>query len=117
MKVDYLIEAEKVAGHQRRPGRVSLLKVSKSAYYERREGRPLGPARSADATLLEKIKAIHARVQGYLRCPADPRRAPPSPRGLREAPGDPVMRRPVWRDGTRIVGTGRRSPTRRPSGP
>ena len=57
MKVDPFIEAEKVAGHNVAKA-CGLLEVSKSAYYERRNGVP-SARQLGDADLFEKIKAIH----------------------------------------------------------
>ena len=67
MKVDPFIEAEKVAGHNVDKA-CDLLKVSKSAYYERRNGAP-SARQVSDAALLEKIKAIHAESKGTYGAP------------------------------------------------
>jgi len=67
VKVDPFIEAEKVAGHNVDKA-CDLLKVSKSAYYERRNGAP-SARQVSDAALLEKIKAIHAESKGTYGAP------------------------------------------------
>jgi putative transposase len=67
MKVDPFIEAEKAAGHSVDRA-CDLLKVSKSAYYERRKGVP-SARQISDAALLEKIKAIHAESKGTYGAP------------------------------------------------
>ena len=55
MKLDPFIEAEKIAGHsvQKTCG---LFEVSKSAFYERRNGTP-SKREVSDAELLEQIRA------------------------------------------------------------
>ena len=67
MKLDPFIEAEKTAGHsvQKTCG---LFEVSKSAYYERRNGVP-SRREVSDAELLEKIKAIHTESKGTYGAP------------------------------------------------
>ena len=67
MKVDPFIEAEKpqVTASQRTCG---LLEVSKSAYYQRRNGVPSARA-VTDAELLEQITAIHAESKGTYGAP------------------------------------------------
>ena len=80
VKVDPFIEAEKVAGHNVAKA-CGLLEVSKSAYYQRRNGVP-SQREVADAELLEQISAIHAESKGTYGA-QDPQRAPPSSRGLR----------------------------------
>ena len=67
VKVDPFIEAEKVAGHNVAKA-CGLLEVSKSAYYERRNGVPSARTLS-DADLSEKIKAIHAESKGTYGAP------------------------------------------------
>ena len=79
MKLDPFIEAEKTAGHSVEKA-CGLLEVSKSAYYERRNGVP-SRREVTDAELLEQITRHPRRVQGHLWRPADPQGAPPSPRG------------------------------------
>ena len=67
MKLDPFIEAEKTAGHsvQKTCG---LFEVSKSAYYERRNGVP-SRREVTDAELLELIRAIHAESKGTYGAP------------------------------------------------
>jgi transposase InsO family protein len=67
VKVDPFIEAEKVAGHNVAKA-CGLLEVSKSAYYERRNGAP-SDREVTDAELLVKIKAIHAESKGTYGAP------------------------------------------------
>ena len=67
MKVDPFIEAEKVAGHNVAKA-CGLLEVSKSAYYQRRNGVP-SQREVADAELLEQISAIHAESKGTYGAP------------------------------------------------
>lgn len=67
MKVYPFIEAEKVAGHHVAKA-CELLEVSRSAYYQRRNGDPSTRAVS-DAELTEKIKAIHAESKGTYGSP------------------------------------------------
>ena len=62
MKADSFIEAERVAGHNVEKA-CHLLKVSKSAYYQRRNGAPSERALS-DAALLEQITAIFKESDG-----------------------------------------------------
>ena len=67
MKVHPFIEVEKVAGRSVNHA-CDLLKVSRSAYYQRRNGAPC--ARSVtDATLTEQIKAIHDESKGTYGAP------------------------------------------------
>ena len=65
--MDPFIEAEKVAGHSVDKA-CDLLKVSKSAYYERRNGVP-SARQISDAELTEQIKAIHAESKGTYGAP------------------------------------------------
>jgi len=67
MKLDPFIEAEKTAGHsvQKTCG---LFEVSKSAYYERRNGVP-SRREVTDAELLELIRAIHKESNGTYGAP------------------------------------------------
>jgi len=67
MKLDPFIEAEKTAGHgvQRT---CALFEVSKSAYYERRNGAP-SKRDVTDAELLEHIRAIHKESKGTYGAP------------------------------------------------
>jgi len=67
MKLDPFIEAEKTAGHsvQRTCG---LFEVSKSAYYQRRDGVPSARA-ITDAELTEQIQAVHAESKGTYGSP------------------------------------------------
>jgi len=67
VKVDPFIEAEKAAGHNVAKA-CGLLEVSKSAYYERRNGAPSARTLS-DAELLEKITAIHTESKGTYGAP------------------------------------------------
>ena len=67
VKVDPFIEAEKAAGHNVAKA-CGLLEVSKSAYYERRNGAPSARELS-DAELLEKIRAIHDESKGTYGAP------------------------------------------------
>ena len=67
VKVDPFIEAEKVAGHNVAKA-CGLLEVSKSAYYQRRNGVP-SQREVADAELLEQISAIHAESKGTYGAP------------------------------------------------
>jgi transposase InsO family protein len=67
VKVHPFIEAEQAAGHNVAKA-CGLLEVSKSAYYERRNGVPSARALS-DAELTEKIKAIHAESKGTYGAP------------------------------------------------
>ncbi len=86
MKVDPFIEAEEVAGHSVQNA-CRLLEVSKSAYYQRRNGIPSARTFS-DAELTREDQGHPHRVQGHLWRSADPQGAPASPCGLREAQGD-----------------------------
>ena len=67
MKLDPFIEAEKTAGHSVQKT-CALFEVSKSAYYQRRNGAP-SAREVSDAELLEKIKAIHAESKGTYGAP------------------------------------------------
>jgi transposase InsO family protein len=67
MTVDPFIEAEEAAGHSVQ-NVCRLLEVSKSAFYERRNGVP-SPREVSDAELTEKIKAIHAESKGTYGAP------------------------------------------------
>jgi len=67
MKLDSFIEAEKTAGHSVQKT-CALFEVSKSAYYERRNGAPSARALN-DAELLEKITAIHTESNGTYGAP------------------------------------------------
>jgi transposase InsO family protein len=67
MKVDPFIEAEKAAGHNVVKA-CGLLKVSKSAYYDRRHGAP-SKREVTDAELLEQIRAIHTESKGAYGAP------------------------------------------------
>jgi transposase InsO family protein len=67
MKVDPFIEAEKVAGRNVAKA-CHLLEVSKSAYYERRNGVP-SEREVTDAALLEKIIAIFKESKGTYGAP------------------------------------------------
>ena len=67
MTVDPFIEAEEVAGHSVQNA-CRLLEVSKSAYYQRRNGAP-SARQLSDAELLEKIKGIHAESKGSYGAP------------------------------------------------
>ena len=67
MKVDPFIEAEKVAGHNVDKA-CRLLEVSKSAYYQRRNGAPSQRAVS-DAKLLELITVIFNESDGTYGSP------------------------------------------------
>ena len=62
MKLDPFIEAKEVAGHSVQNA-CRLLEVSKSAYYQRRNGTP-SQRDVTDAALLEQIKAIHKESKG-----------------------------------------------------
>ena len=67
MKLYPFIEAEKVAGHNVTKA-CGLLEVSKSAYYERRNGAP-SEREVTDAELLEQITAIHKESGGTYGSP------------------------------------------------
>ncbi len=67
MKVYPFIEAEKAAGHNVAKA-CGLLEVSKSAFYERRNGVPSARTLS-DAELLEHITAIHTESKGTYGAP------------------------------------------------
>jgi len=67
MKLYPFIEAEKIAGHNAKKA-CDLLEVSRSAYYQRRNGAP--SARSVtDGQLTEKIKAIYDESKGTYGAP------------------------------------------------
>ena len=74
MKVDPFIEAEK-SQVTTSPKACGLLEVSKSAYYERRNGAP-SARQLSDAELTEQITRHPHRIQGHLWRPADPQGAP-----------------------------------------
>ena len=88
MRLDPFIEAEKTAGRNVAKA-CHLLEVSKSAYYERRNGAP-SKRELTDAALLEQIRAIHNESKGTYGSPRDAQRTAAPPRGLREASGDPA---------------------------
>lgn len=67
MTVDPFIEAEEVAGHSVQNA-CRLLEVSKSAYYQRRNGIP-SRRDVTDAELLELIRAIHTESKGTYGAP------------------------------------------------
>jgi transposase InsO family protein len=67
VKTDPFIEAEKVAGHSVTKA-CGLLEVSKSAYYERRNGAP-SERELTDAELLDEIRAIHQESGGTYGAP------------------------------------------------
>ena len=67
MKVHPFIETEKAAGHNVAKA-CGLLEVSKSAYYERRNGFP-SRREVTDAELLEQITAIHTESKGTYGAP------------------------------------------------
>jgi putative transposase len=67
VKLDPFIEAEKTAGHSVHSA-CRLLEVSKSAYYQRRNGAP-SARQLSDAELTEKITAIHAESKGTYGAP------------------------------------------------
>ena len=67
MTVDPFIEAEEAAGHSVHNA-CHLLEVSRSAYYERRNGAP-SPRSVTDAELTAKITAIHAESKGTYGSP------------------------------------------------
>jgi transposase InsO family protein len=67
VKVHPFIEAEKAAGHNVAKA-CGLLEVSKSAYYERRNGVPSN-REVTDAELLVTIKEIHAESKGTYGAP------------------------------------------------
>jgi putative transposase len=67
VRVDPFIEAEKVTGHNVAKA-CGLLKVSKSAYYQRRNGGP-SARQVSDTELLEQIKAIHTESGGTYGAP------------------------------------------------
>ena len=112
MTVDPFIEAEEVAGHSVQNA-CRLLEVSKSAYYQRRNGVPSARRRQRRRAARED-QGHPRRVQGHLWRPADPQGAAASPRGLREAQGDQAhASRPASRGGARSAGARPPSPTRR----
>jgi putative transposase len=65
--VDPFIEAEEVAGHSVQNA-CRLLEVSKSAYYQRRDGAP-SARQLSDAEMTEQIRAIHAESKGTYGAP------------------------------------------------
>ena len=67
MKTHPFIEAEQAAGHNVAKA-CGLLEVSKSAYYQRKNGAPSARTLS-DAELLEQITAIHAESNGTYGAP------------------------------------------------
>jgi len=67
MKMDPFIEAEKVAGRNVDKA-CHLLEVSKSAYYQRRNGAP-SQRELTDAELLKQITAIHQESKGTYGAP------------------------------------------------
>ena len=67
MTVHPFIEAEKQAGHSVKRA-CELLKVSRAAFYARRNGRP-GPRAVRDAELTEKITEVHDRSHGTYGAP------------------------------------------------
>jgi putative transposase len=67
MKLDPFIEAEKAAGHSVHRT-CALFEVSKSAYYQRKNGAP-SKRDVSDAELLEKITAIHTESKGTYGAP------------------------------------------------
>ena len=67
MKLDPCIEAEKIAGRSVQRT-CSLFEVSKSAYYQRRNGAP-SERDVTDAELLEHIRAIHKESKGTYGAP------------------------------------------------
>jgi putative transposase len=67
MKLDSFIEAEKTAGHGVAKT-CALFEVSKSAFYERRNGTP-SKRDVTDAELTEQIKGIHAESGGTYGAP------------------------------------------------
>ncbi|AKL64218.1 IS3 family transposase [Streptomyces goshikiensis] len=67
MNVDSFIEAEKTAGHNVKRT-CELLKVSRTAYYTRRNGTP-GSRSVRDAELTEYITAVHERSRGTYGAP------------------------------------------------
>jgi transposase InsO family protein len=67
MKLDPFSEAEKTAGHGVQKT-CALFEVSKSAYYQRRNGAPCARA-VTDAELLCQIKAIHIESKGTYGAP------------------------------------------------
>ena len=67
MKLDPFIETEKTAGHSVKKT-CGLFEVSKSAYYERRNGVP-SRRQVTDAELLELIIAIHKESNGTYGAP------------------------------------------------
>ncbi|WP_406053522.1 IS3 family transposase [Streptomyces sp. NBC_01077] len=67
MNVDPFTEAEKTAGHTVKRT-CELLKVSRTAYYARRNGTP-GPRSVRDAELTEQITAVHQQSRGTYGAP------------------------------------------------
>ncbi|WKK27314.1 IS3 family transposase [Streptomyces olivoreticuli] len=67
MTVHPFIEAEKQAGHSVKRA-CELLKVSRAAFYDRRNGTP-GPRAVRDAELTEKITEVHRHSRGTYGAP------------------------------------------------
>ncbi|MBO0517283.1 IS3 family transposase, partial [Streptomyces beijiangensis] len=67
MTVHPFIEAEKQAGHNVKRA-CELLKVSRTAFYARRSGKP-GPRAVQDAELTQQITAVHERSRGTYGAP------------------------------------------------
>ncbi|MFK0204082.1 IS3 family transposase [Streptomyces lavendulae] len=67
MNVDPFIEAEKIAGHNVKRA-CELLKVSRTAYYARRNDSP-GLRAVRDAELMEQITVVHQRSRGIYGAP------------------------------------------------
>ncbi|MCX5233398.1 IS3 family transposase [Streptomyces sp. NBC_00233] len=67
MNVDPFIEAEKTAGHNVKRT-CEPLKVSRTAYYARRNGNP-GPRAVRDAELTEQITVVHQQSRGTYGAP------------------------------------------------
>lgn len=88
MTVHPFIEAEKQAGHNVKRA-CELLKVSRTAFYARRNGNP-GPRAVRDAELTQQITAVHERSRGTYGAPARPCRAPPRRSRMRTAPAGPA---------------------------
>ncbi|MFF4365983.1 IS3 family transposase [Streptomyces sp. NPDC001594] len=67
MTVDPFIEAEKLAGHSVKRA-CELMKVSRSAYYQRRQSTP-GPRARRDAEWTSLIREVHTRSRGTYGAP------------------------------------------------
>ncbi|RPK33395.1 Integrase core domain protein [Streptomyces sp. ADI93-02] len=67
MTVHPFIEAEKRAGHSVKRA-CELMKVSRTAFYDRRSGPP-GPRAVRDAELTEQITEVHAKSRGTYGAP------------------------------------------------